>query len=906
MRTIKLPAAGRPARSRPDQIFLTPHRRAARAVGADYRTLDREALERLAASGWSLASPIARQRALRESVFEVTAGPDPVGMAKRLRGGVETLLRIDADLNSLLDDESERIRELARVSIGYRRRLDDMQMVDPAESLWRAARIEQPRRPLLIHGYFRPRIDELALIDALAGDGSEILLPYGKASIFNGNTEAIDFLCQRGWAVADGTMEVGGEENLRIGDAITWSFVTGSGAEEDVARLWSYPTIEAEVRGVLAEVKQLLAAGVTPGEIVLVTNDEAGYGPPLLATGWEYDLPVRVLYDAPLSQSRFGSWVGLMVESVAGGFAFEPTLQFLAHPLSVGIDAKMLGALLRAHPAGRQSWMDAGFNLSLPDWPDEDERQVMIDHLLTAMKSARVPLDQTDLLVQDRLRAGLGEMTGQAADGDRRITSTGLAREVGELLGQLTIPAQVNEATPTDREMIELHQPEFLFGSRYRHVFVLGMIEGGVPRPIIEDPVLDLHDRKRLRGFGLRLESATDLAHREELGFCLVARSAEESLTFSFPRLKGGAPTLPSAYLQRLGLTARRGDERGMPPISIEEWRIEHLTDGTTKPVSDPALERIRHSYSVELSREVATSYDEYDGMVGESIDADARLWSASQMTCLGQCPFQWFSRYVLGISDPGELPEEITPRQIGTLFHRVLELALENIPPDVDPREYALARIDDALRLAESDPSNPFPKYPAWRAQRREYLASLRRAINSPEFIRQDAVVIGCEEKFEGEWEGLRVTGFIDRIDRSPEGVELIDYKTSSQFPKGAQDDSGALKVDLQIPIYTESAGASLFPGEAVTGRYYSLNKARNLVQAGRKTDGGAGGEQLRNFAVRLRERLRQGRFPVEPDVEGKACEYCEFDPICRKGPRLAHKDRQDHQDRQERMAGE
>jgi hypothetical protein len=39
------------------------------------------------------------------------------------------------------------------------------------------------------------------------------------------------------------------------------------------------------------------------------------YGPVLLATGWEYELPVRVLYDIPLGESRFGSWVRLMLPS---------------------------------------------------------------------------------------------------------------------------------------------------------------------------------------------------------------------------------------------------------------------------------------------------------------------------------------------------------------------------------------------------------------------------------------------------------------------------------------------------------------------------------------------------------------------------------------------------------------
>lgn len=35
----------------------------------------------------------------------------------------------------------------------------------------------------------------------------------------------------------------------------------------------------------------------------------------------------------------------------------------------------------------------------------------------------------------------------------------------------------------------------------------------------------------------------------------------------------------------------------------------------------------------------------------------------------------------------------------------------------------------------------------------------------------------------------------------------------------------------------------------------------------------------------------LKAGNFAVDPDVDGNACKYCEFDVMCRKGTRLARK---------------
>jgi hypothetical protein len=60
---IHLRPVVRPVQSRPDQICVTlpsgPASGHTRGLEASYRTLDREARERLAASGWSVDSPVA-------------------------------------------------------------------------------------------------------------------------------------------------------------------------------------------------------------------------------------------------------------------------------------------------------------------------------------------------------------------------------------------------------------------------------------------------------------------------------------------------------------------------------------------------------------------------------------------------------------------------------------------------------------------------------------------------------------------------------------------------------------------------------------------------------------------------------------------------------------------------------
>lgn len=56
----------------------------------------------------------------------------------------------------------------------------------------------------------------------------------------------------------------------------------------------------------------------------------------------------------------------------------------------------------------------------------------------------------------------------------------------------------------------------------------------------------------------------------------------------------------------------------------------------------------------------------------------------------------------------------------------------------------------------------------------------------------------LAIEERFEIPFDGFLLTGVIDRIDETPEGLEIIDYKTGQSVP-----DEEELRADLQLPIY-------------------------------------------------------------------------------------------------------
>ncbi|MFZ4984092.1 MAG: PD-(D/E)XK nuclease family protein [Blastocatellia bacterium] len=888
-RTVYLQNLGRRLAPPPGQVVVTPNRRAAEAMGVEWLTLDELASRLLGESGLKIASFITGQWVLREAIGDVYGGAEGTEMALRWREGIDALLREGVAPAQLATDESPRIRELARVAMAYRERLRRLALVDPAESLWQAAETDLSPCRLLVYGYFRPRRDELALIDRLAGDGSGIILPTGDSRFFSGHRELIAELRDRGWEALPAPQSLSQPESLEepseasFGWKVARSLLEGSGMGEMVSA-FSEATVEAEVREVMRRVGEQLASGVAPEEMVLVAGDEESYSRSVLAVGREYGIPVRVSVEMPLAEHRPGSWIRLMMEMVGGGYGYEPTLRFRGHSLSPGLEASQLSEAARRRPFGLDGWREAGIEpwpLDWPVWPGQSERvprSQLVRIIAAVLPLASSPTDAstraTEELVTGKLLNGLNDLVRMA---DESVTVERFAAEVIELLGALRQPALMEDRG------IELLRPEMVSGGRFRHLFLLGMIEGEMPRPIREEVILDLYERKRLRGEGFPLATAVDLVRREMLSLIFALETATATVTISLPRLREGEPTLVAGFLRSAGLKIASLAGERVAAMSPEEAR---RIDPSAERAADPVSPHLRSALLVERSRELSPERDEYDGVTGRPVAIDQRRWSASQMTKFGQCRFRWFCRHILGVEEDAELPDEMGSRQYGRLFHRALELALADLPTGSNPRQWALSRIERALVEAESDPENPLHRFPAWPAQRMEWIDRLRRAIESEGFIDAAAEVIGREVKFEGTWHGLRVTGSIDRIDRTPDGITMIDYKTSSSFPKGANDGSGRLRLDLQLPLYIEAAGGDLFPGEEITGRYYSLTSLRDLVRRGEQPD-----EALAAFADRLHHQLATGDFAVEPDLAEEACGYCEFELVCRRGERLARK---------------
>jgi RecB family exonuclease len=805
--------------------IITPSKAIAANLKVPHCSLESLAQTIIRKQGWRIASALLSLRILGMIT----------NAAKFYLPTIRELLRSKVDLVTLQQDKFDRVKELASLALQYREILRHEYYLDSAELLWQAAQANETSRGYLFYGYFLVRSDELAFMEAIADENSILISPYRRLA----------------------------ESSLPC-----------PLAPSSPNTLQTYPNLIAEVRGILQQIAWLLHQKVTAKNIVLIAREERLYGEALIDIAWEYGIPVRVLYEIPVAETRLGGWLQLLLEVIKTNFPFETTAKLLAHPLARYISPEIWQEARKIHPQSVKAWQELGVDLSLLKFPSgKYDRSVWVRRLQNILEQWQILENgktwAREIVAYYRLRDTLNESAQTTQD---KIDRTTFIAEIEEILVNLTVPAQPG------RGGIELHAPTAVFGTSYQYVFVLGMAEGIFPLAIADDPVLDFYARSRLAQNGFLLETAAEKAQKERSSFEYLLEIATTAINFSYPQTIDNKPVLPSPYLTQLGLKPTKIDN--LPLASIETARCYYLHH--PEKLKDPLMPQIIKAWQVETYRESGNPPDEYDGVIGKGINPDERIFSASQLTQLGQCPFKWFSSRLLKLKELLEAEADLNVTFRGNLYHRCLELSLAEIKTASDLANLTLEQLAQAFATAETELE--LIQLPGWDRQRQEHLELLYRNTISPEFLPNNREIIDREREFSTQWHGLQIKGKIDRLDRSDKELTVIDYKTSSTPPAGIKDDTGKANIDLQLTLYTESMAAA-HPEDTVTAVYYSLTKRTTMRRSPSDP------QALAAFAQRVKSHLTTGNYPVAPDNELQACRYCSFDLVCRKGDRLSRK---------------
>jgi ATP-dependent helicase/DNAse subunit B len=830
-------------------------------------------------SGRGIASTLLSRRLLQNAVKEVISTKDVEGTAKAFLATIKELFRSGIDLKVLQQNPDSRIQQLGNLAIAYQAQLRARNRIDAAELYWQGSINIAYQKSYLFYGYFTPSQDELTIINAIAGQDSILILP--TSNLYPQNQQAIEWLQSQGWEMAIGRDELQfaqtGNTNINRQLQECWQ---QKGSLPERVSLNVFPNLEAEVRGILTQVKILLTQGVEAKDIILVTREEQLYGETLMDVAWEYGLPLQVTYEIPLEQTRMGAWLKLLLEVIRDKFPFEATAKLLSHPLAKYMSAEIWSTARQNRSQGLLAWQELGIDLSLLNFEQDRYRR---DIWLKRLQAILIDWDvlekgkgwAREIVAYYRLQEALKELSQPEA---QMLSKQAFVEEIKEILALLTVPAQPGIGG------IELHNPTSLLGTSYAYVFVLGTAEGIFPQAIADNAILDFYSRKQLVKQGLEIETAVDLAQRETFYFYCLLGIPTHQITFSYPELIARQSILPSPYLTRLGIQPTSINT--LPLSSVELARQSYLRQSDIldqETNSSLQLPAIIKAWQVEVHRESATAPNEYDGVIGIEIDPQSKIFSASGLNQLGQCPFKWFSARLLKLKELTEAESNLSAADRGILYHRCLELSLKQITTASDLAKFNQEQLAQAFKTAEQELN--LTQLPGWEAQRQEHLELLALNLATAEFLPPEREVIATETKFDTQWYGLKVRGQVDRIDRTPDGLSVIDYKTSGVIPPGVQDATGKANLDIQLAVY-QDAIAQIHPEQIIhTAAYYSISKQKIISRPQKDPIA------LAEFTQRVQAHLQQGHYPVSPDLDRQACRYCDYDSVCRQGDRLSRK---------------
>lgn len=575
-------------------------------------------------------------------------------------------------------------------------------------------------------------------------------------------------------------------------------------------------------------------------------------------------------------------------------------------------------------------WIEGLIGQDVPD-PDEPDESHMPGYTLDMPALIRADADEPivarDLAAMQALKSVLrGLYSAQMLTG-----SLGYARLTDRVAFLRDLRTAVDAATVergAGREgRVLVTTVADARGLPHSHVFIPGLSEGIFPQPTPEDPLLLDSERVRLRQRGIDLPTQAERAADDGLFYSLVGQ-ARETLTLSRPYSKNGEPWAAS-HLWRAARAVfsdeaierlRLGDVPADPATRHEAAlaAAEGLSDGNSAAgllhwVDADYWARVKQARELELRRQSNAPYDHYSGRlrdpalvgwVGEYLNPE-HVWSASQLNEYGLCGFRYFAGRLLRLEPLQEPEDGMDTRQLGTLYHEILERTYRRLGGEItaDRLDEALAVLGEVAdeRMRTAPERLRFRASAQWAQEQVVLRRRLERLIRddfsgestleakfpasaSRTIYRQEARFSDLEiDLGDGS---IRVRGSIDRIDRQGERAVVVDYKTGSTPINKSEIEAGR---NFQMMIYLLAAqslimhdDAEATPSEVAGGLFWRIGGGSlGELSAEDSETIDEGKEHLSRYLALA----RSGDFATHANrLEGGKCaRYCDFHQFCR-----------------------
>jgi ATP-dependent helicase/nuclease subunit B len=259
--------------------------------------------------------------------------------------------------------------------------------------------------------------------------------------------------------------------------------------------------------------------------------------------------------------------------------------------------------------------------------------------------------------------------------------------------------------------------------------------------------------------------------------------------------------------------------------------------------------------------------------------------WSASAVEALRQCPYRFFSRTVLKLSEADELDDDADKRDAGRWLHATLErfhvARVERRSLDDDAAELVRCGAEMLAQLARDQQLSPETMLPfsaGWPALARRYVQWLHGEEAKGWAFHAAEVRIQMPARADG---GLQLHGRIDRIDVHPanHAVRLIDYKTNTRSQLTAKVRQPL--EDTQLAVYAALQMAHDATPE-IRACYLALDDAQGVIEVEHAGVHESAGRLVHELA-RERARIDAGA-PLLALGESPVCDTCEARGLCRR----------------------
>jgi ATP-dependent exoDNAse (exonuclease V) beta subunit len=282
--------------------------------------------------------------------------------------------------------------------------------------------------------------------------------------------------------------------------------------------------------------------------------------------------------------------------------------------------------------------------------------------------------------------------------------------------------------------------------------------------------------------------------------------------------------------------------------------------------VDRPAQEREDLAATLEARRRARAAVERGERAV--SGEPPPVTWRA--LEAFAACPLQYRYGYLTGLRVEPAADAEAEHVRSGVADDRIDPAS---IPAGVDPAQFGRF-VHEALRVAATRPDAPAPDItspllarfdfpPRRHAALEEAAAALVDAFRSSELARvgEDA---GFEEPFQVRPRSAVFHGIFDRIERTPEGWRVVDYKV------GVPDDVHARQVAFYAWALERIVGAPVV-GDVAYIRASGVDARRVADRA--EVEGVA------RTVASFEEAAGAGEFTATP---GEACRSCPSRGVC------------------------